>query len=246
MDDNVSTCLAPVTAPDSPTPATGKRIWNSQQERVLKSWAEICNCLRWMYADAHDMYRKLNNNVTIPVIILSTLTGTANFAQSMFPVSMQHYVPIIIGSINLIAAIISTISQFLGIAKLHEQYRVATNAFSKFSRGIKVELSLPVDQRADHGHVFLRASRIEFDRLLEQAPPLPKNSISRFNTLFADDISAKRYTIPDLLHIEPVDVYVSDSAQRTATLVAQAATLFQKRATVRQAEQDDEDEKTPR
>ena len=49
---------------------------------------------------------------TIPVIIMSTLTGTANFAQERVPENYQAIYSIIIGSINIFAGIITTIQQF--------------------------------------------------------------------------------------------------------------------------------------
>ena len=38
----------------------------------------------------------------LPLIVMSTVAGTANFAQSTFPSSIRPYVPQIIGAINLI------------------------------------------------------------------------------------------------------------------------------------------------
>ena len=55
--------------------------WTSDHERILIEWADKAMCYRWMHAKANTMYTKLNIMFTIPVIIISTLTGTANFAQ---------------------------------------------------------------------------------------------------------------------------------------------------------------------
>ena len=68
------------------------------------------------------MYRKLSLRFNLPVIILSTLTGTANFAQSTLPVSIQPMAPSIIGGLNLIAGLIATISTFLKIQELMENH----------------------------------------------------------------------------------------------------------------------------
>ena len=45
---------------------------------------------------------------TIPIILVSTITGTANFAQETFPPTVQPYVPSAIGGLNLITAIATT------------------------------------------------------------------------------------------------------------------------------------------
>ena len=59
--------------------------WNSQQEIILKRWSETAACYQWMHDRAYRIYRKKAMYYAIPVIIISTVTGTANFAQSSFP-----------------------------------------------------------------------------------------------------------------------------------------------------------------
>merc|ERR1711934_412460 len=87
----------------------------------------------------------------IPVIIISTVTGTANFAQGSFPEGAKTWAPLLIGTLNLAAGLITTISQFLRVSELLEGHRAASIAYSKFSRNISVELSLPVKERTDSG-----------------------------------------------------------------------------------------------
>ena len=79
---------------------------------------------------------------TIPLIIVSTITGTANFAQETFPPTVQPFVPSAIGGLNLITAIATTIMQFLKINELMEGHRVASVQYGKVSRTIRLELTL--------------------------------------------------------------------------------------------------------
>ena len=105
----------------------------------------------------------------MPVIILSTITGTANFAQSSFPDSVKPYAPSLIGTLNLVAGLITTVSQFLRVSELLEGHKVASLAFGKLSRNIAVELSLPVNERTANGTSFLSTCRVELDKLIEQS-----------------------------------------------------------------------------
>lgn len=88
-----------------------KNIWHKQQEKVLKEWSEIGASYRYMHDRAYTMYNSQNLRFALPVIIISTVTGTANFAQGSFPVSWQTYVPLGIGFLNLTAGLITTIAQ---------------------------------------------------------------------------------------------------------------------------------------
>ncbi len=79
----------------------GPKIWSRQQERILQKWGEAAACYRYMHNQAFLTYKKSSMRFTIPVIVLSTVTGTANFAQSSFPPSMRSSAPALIGFLNL-------------------------------------------------------------------------------------------------------------------------------------------------
>ena len=118
------------------------RSWTNEEVKLLCSWGDKAACFKWMHNQSHKQYYCKNAWITIPVIVLCAITGTANFAQggTLSGVS-SIYIPWIIGSFNLIAAIISTIAQFLNISERVEGHRVATISWGKFSRRIKVELT---------------------------------------------------------------------------------------------------------
>ena len=80
-----------------------EEMWNEYHENVLRQWGEASACYRYMHHRSFLMYKKLSLRFNLPVIVLSTITGTANFAQSTLPVSIQPAAPSIIGGLNLIA-----------------------------------------------------------------------------------------------------------------------------------------------
>ena len=120
---------------------------------------------------------------TIPVIVISTLTGTANFAQDRVPAEYQNFFVMGVGGFNILAGIITTIQQFLKITQLNEAHRVASIAWDKFYRNIKTELSkhpkerIPVIQ-------FLKMNKEEFDRLMETSPVIQDDIIEEFRKSF--------------------------------------------------------------
>ena len=141
-------------------------IWHEQQEKILKRWSEIGSSYRFMHDRAYLHFEKQNFRFALPVIVLSTITGTANFAQGSFPAAWSAYVPLFIGFLNLSAGLITTVAQFLRVSELLEGHRAASISYSKFSRNISVELSLPPDERSSGGREFIAARRTE----LEAAP----------------------------------------------------------------------------
>ena len=65
-----------------PSTKKGPFEWHTQQMFLLKKWGEIASCYRWMHNQAYMSYKKKNLWFMIPLIIMSTVTGTANFAQN--------------------------------------------------------------------------------------------------------------------------------------------------------------------
>ena len=184
-----------IEKPDAP------KKWHTQQEKVLQDWGEAAACYRYMNYQAFLMFQKLSMRFTLPVIVLSTITGTANFAQEQFPESIRSAVPAIIGGLNLIAGIIATIMQFLKINELMESHRSASQLYGKLSRRIRLELNLPLVNRSSDGSEMVHDCQQEMDRLIEQSPPIPKKILTAFDKEFPDDNIFRK---PEILHVHPI------------------------------------------
>ena len=177
------------------------KIWHPQQEKILKAWGEAAACYRYMHYQAYCSFKNLSMKFTIPLIIVSTVTGTANFAQETFPPTVQPFVPSAIGGLNLITAIATTIMQFLKINELMEGHRVASVQYGKVSRTIRLELTLPLSERTQNGTNMIENMRAEYDRLIEQSPNVPKKMIDSFEREFPDD---NAFFKPEIMHIQPI------------------------------------------
>jgi hypothetical protein len=158
-------------------------IWTKEHEKILIDWGDKAMCYRWLHAKSHNIYSRVNTFFTIPVIIMSTLTGTANFAQDRVPEHLRGYYSMTIGFVNILAGIITTIQQFLKITELNEAHRVSSISWDKFYRKIRVELSKAPNERQTV-YDFLKSCTEEFDRLMETSPTIQKNVIDLFNKTF--------------------------------------------------------------
>ena len=163
------------TVPDIP--------WTEEHENILVDWADKPMCYRWMHTKANNIYSSKNAWYTIPVIIMSTLTGTANFAQDRIPEDYRFYAPMMIGAVNIFAGILTTIQQFLKITELNEAHRVASISWDKFYRNIKVELAKHPRERTAVAQM-LKLSKEEFDRLMETSPVIGEDIINEFQKTF--------------------------------------------------------------
>lgn len=173
-----------------------------------------------MNYQAYLMYQKLSMRFTLPIIIVSTICGTANFAQDTFPLSVRPMVPAAIGGLNLITAIATTIMQFLKINELMEGHRVSSIQYGKLSRTIRLELTLPLAERTQDGTTMVENCRAEYDRLIEQSPPIPNSIIQAFEREFPDD---NVFFKPEIMHIQPIIPFKAIAENSIMTKLKQAA-----------------------
>ena len=171
--------------------------WNSEHEQILVDWADKGMCYRWMHSNANSIYTKYNMWFTIPVIIISTITGTANFAQDRIPPDYLALYVMVIGGFNILAGIISTVQQFLKISDLKESHRVSSIAWDKFYRNIKIELSKKPNERIPVAQM-LKLYKEEYDRLMETSPDISYEIIKKFNSTFKHTPDFKELRKPEI------------------------------------------------
>jgi hypothetical protein len=201
--------------------------WTKQLETLVSEWADKASCYQWMHQKTEVKFHRRNMYFTIPVIIMSTLTGTANFATDSIVDSPEHkqFVTFGIGAISLIAGIISTVANFLRYAQGSEAHRVAAVSWGKFQRFISIELSLHPNERMD-AMSFLKMGRVELDRLIEQSPPIPPPIVQLFMDAFKDKPDIKKPEIAG--GIEHTRIF-EDKDSRLAKVASEAAYIIQQK-----------------
>lgn len=175
-------------------PSTEK--WESEHDQILVDWADKAMCYRWLHNRENEKYSRKNMWFTIPVIVISTITGTANFAQEHFP-EHRSTMSMVIGSFNIVAAIITTVSQFLKIAEVNESHRVATISWDKFYRNVRLTLTRNPRERLPVAHQ-LKAVKEEFDRMMELSPPISSTVVQEFQATFSHKPEYDNVIKPDI------------------------------------------------
>ena len=159
-------------------------IWSPEVENLLADWSEKASGYRWLHARAEKRYRRRYYSFSIPVIILSTLSGVASAGLNTYvPEDSLKTGQAIIGGVNIFAGILGTLQNFLRVAEQMEGHRSSSVSWSKLSRAISIELALD-PKRRQVCHDFLKVTRAEYDRLIEQSPLVPDEIISNFKSKF--------------------------------------------------------------
>jgi hypothetical protein len=205
--------------------------WTREQEELMAGWSDIAACYRWMHDRCEKIMARSNKCITTPVIILSTLTGSANFIVSSLTgdnVEMGKMAQIAIGGVSIFTAILQTLGNDYRFAQQSEAHRVASIAWGKFQRQLAVELALHPKERIECMD-FLKICRAELDRLIEQSPPIPDKVIKAFEEEFKGIPDLKK---PDIAHGMDHTRVFRDNDTRLKKIAADAAVMIKQRRKV--------------
>lgn len=160
--------------------------WSKEQEQILKIWAEKAAGYRWLHEKAGRHYRRLNNNLTYPQIILSTLAGVGGFGISSATESYgMTYFGYGIAMINIVTALLISLQKFMMAAEKSENHTAIGRQFASFYRNITLELSLNPRDRTNCLELC-NACKDRYDRLMNIAPNVPEKIIIMFKKEFPD------------------------------------------------------------
>jgi len=178
--------------------------WSSQLENILAEEGERCRGLAWLHTRAEIICSKHNSFIQVPVIVLSTLAGTASVGSATLFEGDTKTSSIAIGLVSIFVGIMNTLGGFFAFSKRAESHRIAHLSYSKLSNKITIELSLPRDQR-NKPDLLLNLIRDNMERLAETTPNCPRNIIDEFNAKFRD---VKGIALPNEVNgLHKINVY---------------------------------------
>ena len=167
--------------------------YNAALEGLIAQEAERCAGLSIMHTKAEAYFSIRNTMVALPTIVLSTLVGfLSGSSSSIF--TEATIASLGIGGVSLFTGVLSTIGTFFSFAKRAEGHRIAGIQYSKISRSLTIELTLPRAERVSAADL-LKMTRDAIERQLETSPPIPDSLIADFKAKFKDNTDI---AIPDI------------------------------------------------
>ena len=160
--------------------------WNNALEKLLAEEGEKALGLAWLHNQCEAYYGARTNWITIPVIVLSTLSGTASASSTTFFAGNMTMGSLGIGCISILCGVLNTVSSYFAYAKRTEAHRIADIQFNKVYRFIAVEMTLPRTERI-RARDMLKIVREQVERLAETSPPIPEFVVEKFKHTFRKD-----------------------------------------------------------
>jgi len=149
--------------------------------KILKGWELETNTYHLLHEKSTEYYSRLNFYFMIPIIILSSSTGTLgllNAGETQFAIiNGVNLISIFIGLFGFITAILTTIHNFLNIQKLEANHNSHSIEYSKISKEIKMHIYLSDTDVKVYSNIaeYIKQCKQKIDKLIESAPTIPSH-----------------------------------------------------------------------
>jgi hypothetical protein len=177
--------------------------WSSQLEGVISSVGEKSLSYMWLHNRCQKRYTTLDNWVNVPVIIASTIAGAASVGSDSLFKGFDK-ASVVIGVISILVGILNTVGSYFAWAKRSEGHRIASLQYGKIYNFIKIELSLPREQRLPPND-FLKIVKEQIERLTEVSPQVADKIIAQYKKEFANYTDVAK---PEICNgLDKIEVY---------------------------------------
>ena len=146
---------------------TEPAVWTPSVEQLLRDWRERVYAAQSAYYEVAEQLSHRNYQLGIPVAIVSSMVGTAVFAD-WGKVNTYRW---LVGSLSILAAILASLQTFLKFGENATLHGAAADWFAAIRRDIEEILALPPDLRG-HPKECLDSIRQEMNKAGQKAPEL--------------------------------------------------------------------------
>lgn len=154
---------------------------------LLREWNDFTKTYELLHFKSYTYFRYINYGLMIPIIILTSMSGSANIILSSISSSdckknSVDYPQLVVGFTTIIAAILTTIYNFMKVPEFQQRHLTHSSDFNKLSREIEMELVLFESTHKTYSSLeeFIKTMRTRLDRFIENAPPIPNKVMISF------------------------------------------------------------------
>ena len=170
--------------------STEQPAWTREMEQLLQDWHSRVYAAQTAYYDMAERLRRRNYELGIPVAVVSTLVGTAVFADLGKSSTYKWWV----GAVSLLAAVLAGLQTFLRFGENATLHGAAADWFAAIRRDIEQLLALPPELRG-HPKQCIDSIRQEINKAGQKSPELSERLWKKVARRFGVEeppISARR------------------------------------------------------
>lgn len=146
-------------------------------EDLLKCWGEKCGNLGLMHSYERKYWRIKSNRFSIASIVITGLSSSLSLASASSP--YYQYIMYVVGGVGLFSSLLQSLKQFYNADEKASEHKLFSKQYSNFYRTIKLQLSLKRSDRTPASE-FVKWAYKEYEKLVNEAPPLKETTIQCF------------------------------------------------------------------
>jgi hypothetical protein len=162
----------------------GEVTWNERLEEYFVEQGEQAHGLSLLHKHAEQMYSHRKTFIEIPVIVVSSVTGFLSVGSTSMFAGQEMTSSVVLGVLSLMVSVFQTVGTYFGWARRAEGHKISSIQYSRLHRFIKIEMSLPRDQRQTPSQL-LKYVRDAIDRLQEISPLVPMAVVADYKKHYA-------------------------------------------------------------
>jgi hypothetical protein len=154
--------------------------WTPEVEELLCDWRRRVYAAQAAYYGEAERLRRRNYQLGIPVVIVSSLVGTAIFGNWADDQTYKWWV----GGVSILAAVLASLQTFLKFGESATLHGAAADWFAAIRRDIEEMLALPLNLRGKPKEC-LDSIRQEMNKAGQKAPELSERLWQKVARRFA-------------------------------------------------------------
>lgn len=178
--------------------------WSRKLEDFFKDLGEKCMGLSWLHTRAEMVFSRRAMCYDLPSIVFSTLAGSLSLSSSRLFGKYDEYGSIFTACISLCVGVLNTINTYFGYSRRAETSKQCSIQYAKLYRFIRVELSLPREERIKPKDL-IKICQDQYERLTEISNVIPQSCIKEYKKKFSRQTDISH---PEVANgIDPIEVY---------------------------------------
>jgi hypothetical protein len=194
-------------AAEPPQERSEEVIAETTPQKTLQDWHFRVTRAQFGHQLSADKTRWRHLALGIPVVISTTVVGTAAFAAINNDTTSNSW-KVAAGIVSILAAILAAVQTFLGYGERSDQHRNAATRYASTRRSIEYTL-------ANHDASQVHLIKGEMDRVGSASPQIDKKAWARARELAEEAMASWHYGDKDALDEPPKHAMKTrDAAQR--------------------------------
>lgn len=167
----------------SAKPSRSALAWDEELDNLYRAWQRRIAAVELGHRKLSDRLQRRYLMLGLPVVVLTTIIGTAVFASLADQEKVDVATRVVVGSVSIAAAVLSSLQTFLRYATRAEGHRVAAIRYETLRRDVAETLALPPGMRNDPVRE-LDSVRLRMDRYAKESPTIAQREWERLEEQF--------------------------------------------------------------